>query len=257
MQQLNQAAEEVAGKTNTSISSTVDTLVTLNDTGKYTASQMKQIATTITLMGKAGSDTKTAMADFGKIVSDPVKGLASLNEQYGFVDEAMMSTSSSCVSKRVNRRAVTEAIELFAGVMAKRAEETNKATDNIGQSWQWLKKTASDTFDDIGITVRAWGNQIIDIFDLVKASIKDLFLNITSLDSKFTGTIAGWSEKIPGGGALANFLGMDVEAMKKAGRKLIKRSRRTKSATMNCGIASRHRMHRLITRLKQRCRNSF
>ena len=217
MQQLNQAAEEVAGKTNTSISSTVDTLVTLNDTGKYTASQMKQIATSITLMGKAGRDTKTAMADFGKIVSDPVKGLASLNEQYGFVDEAMMKHIIQLRKQKGEQAAVTEVIELFAGVMTKRAEETNKATDNIGQSWQWLKKTASDTFDDIGITVRAWGNQIIDIFDLVKASIKDLFLNITSLDSKFTGTIAGWAEKIPGGGALANFLGMDVEAMKKAG----------------------------------------
>jgi phage tail tape measure protein, lambda family len=217
MQQLNQAAEEVAGKTNTSISSTVDTLVTLNDTGKYTASQMKQIATSITLMGKAGSDTKTAMADFGKIVSDPVKGLASLNEQYGFVDEAMMKHIIQLRKQKGEQAAVNEAIELFAGVMTKRAEETNKATDNIGQSWQWLKKTASDTFDDIGITVRAWGNQIIDIFELVKSSIKDLFLNITSLDAKFTGTLAGWAEKIPGGGALANFLGMDVEAMKKAG----------------------------------------
>lgn len=58
---------------------------------------------------------------------------------------------------------------------------------------------------------------MIDIFNLVEASIKDLFLNITSLDAKFTGTVAGWAEKIPGGGALANFLGMDVEAMKKAG----------------------------------------
>ncbi|BBV16974.1 phage tail tape measure protein [Citrobacter portucalensis] len=217
MQQLNEAAEEVAGKTNTSISSTVDTLVTLNDTGKYTASQMKQIATSITLMGKAGSDTKAAMSDFGKIVSDPVKGLASLNEQYGFVDEAMMKHIIQLRKQKGEQAAVTEAIDLFAGVMAKRAEETNKATDNIGQYWQWLKKTASDTFDDIGITVRAWGNQIIDIFELVKASIKDLFLNITSLDSKFTGTIAGWAEKIPGGGALANFLGMDVEAMRKAG----------------------------------------
>lgn len=217
MQQLNQAAEEVAGKTNTSISSTVDTLVTLNDTGKYTASQMKQIATSITLMGKAGRDTKTAMADFGKIVSDPVKGLASLNEQYGFVDETMMKHIIQLRKQKGEQAAVTEAIELFAGVMTKRAEETNKATDNIGQSWQWLKKTASDTFDDIGITVRAWGNQIIDIFELVKSSIKDLFLNITSLDAKFTGTLAGWAEKIPGGGALANFLGMDVEAMKKAG----------------------------------------
>ncbi|MGK6418596.1 phage tail tape measure protein [Citrobacter freundii] len=217
MQQLNQAAEEVAGKTNTSISSTVDTLVTLNDTGKYTASQMKQIATSITLMGKAGSDTKAAMSDFGKIVSDPVKGLASLNEQYGFVDEAMMKHIIQLRKQKGEQAAVNEAINLFAGVMAKRAEETNKATDNIGQTWQWLKKTASDTFDDIGITVRAWGNQVIDIFNLVEASIKDLFLNITSLDAKFTGTIAGWAEKIPGGGALANFLGMDVEAMKKAG----------------------------------------
>lgn len=217
MQQLNQAAEEVAGKTNTSISSTVDTLVTLNDTGKYTASQMKQIATSITLMGKAGSDTKAAMSDFGKIVSDPVKGLASLNEQYGFVDEAMIKHIIQLRKQKGEEAAVSEAIQLYADVMAKRAEETNKATDNIGQTWQWLKKTASDTFDDIGITVRAWGNQVIDIFNLVEASIKDLFLNITSLDAKFTGTVAGWAEKIPGGGALANFLGMDVEAMKKAG----------------------------------------
>lgn len=217
MQQLNEAAEEVAGKTNTSISSAVDTLVTLNDTGKYTASQMKQITASITLMGKAGSDTKAAMSDFGKIVSDPVKGLASLNEQYGFVDEAMMKHIIQLRKQKGEQAAVNEAINLFAGVMAKRAEETNRATDNIGQSWQWLKKTASDSFDDIGITVRAWGNQVIDIFNLVEASIKDLFLNITSLDSKFTGTIAGWAEKIPGGGAITDFLGMDVEAMKKAG----------------------------------------
>jgi lambda family phage tail tape measure protein len=217
MQQLNQAAEEVAGKTNTSISSTVDTLVTLNDTGKYTASQMKQIATSITLMGKAGSDTKAAMSDFGKIVSDPVKGLASLNEQYGFVDEAMMKHIIQLRKQKGEEVAVAEAIQLYADVMSKRAEETNKATDNIGRVWDTLKKSASDNFRDIGITVRAWGNQVIDIFNLVEASIKDLFLNITSLDAKFTGTVAGWAEKIPGGGALANFLGMDVEAMKKAG----------------------------------------
>lgn len=217
MQQLNQAAEEVAGRTNTSISSTVDTLVSLNDTGKYTASQMKQIATSITLMGKAGSDTKAVMSDFGKIVSDPVKGLASLNEHYGFVDEAMMKHIIQLRKQKGEEAAVAEAIQLYADVMTKRAEETNKATDNIGRVWDTLKKSASDNFRDIGITVRAWGNQVIDIFNLVEASIKDLFLNITSLDAKFTGTVAGWAEKIPGGGALANFLGMDVEAMKKAG----------------------------------------
>ncbi|MDH0784797.1 phage tail tape measure protein [Citrobacter freundii] len=168
-------------------------------------------------MGKAGSDTKTAMSDFGKIVSDPVKGLASLNEQYGVVDEAMMKHIIQLRKQKGEEAAVAEAIQLYADVMSKRAEETNKATDNIGRVWDTLKKSASDNFRDIGITVRAWGNQVIDIFNLVEASIKDLFLNITSLDAKFTGTVASWAEKIPGGGALANFLGMDVEAMKKAG----------------------------------------
>ncbi|WP_407205292.1 phage tail length tape measure family protein [Citrobacter freundii] len=158
MQQLNQAAEEVADKTNTSVSSTVDTLVTLNDTGKYTSSQMKQIATSITLMGKAGSDTKAAMSDFGKIVSDPVKGLASLNEQYGFVDEAMMKHIIQLRKQKGEEAAVSEAIQLYADVMTKRAEETNKATDNIGRVWDTLKKSASDNFRDIGITVRAWGD---------------------------------------------------------------------------------------------------
>ena len=122
MQLLSQAAEEVAGKTNTSISSTVDTLVTLNDTGKYTAGQMKLIATSITLMGKAGSDTKAAMSDFGKIVSDPVKGLASLNEQYGFVDEAMMKHIIQLRKQKGEEAAVAEAIQLYADVMTKRAE---------------------------------------------------------------------------------------------------------------------------------------
>ena len=113
--------------------------------------------------------------------------------------------------------AANEAITLFADTMEDRSNKIVEATDNIGQAWNGIKAFSSDIFGQIGVTVRAWGNQIIDIFELVKASIKDLFLNITSLDAKFTGTIAGWAEKIPGGGALANFLGMDVEAMKKAG----------------------------------------
>jgi hypothetical protein len=99
--------------------------------------------------------------------------------------------------------------------------------------------------------VRAWGNQIIDIFELVKASIKDLFLNITSLDAKFTGTIAGWAEKIPGGGALANFLGMDVEAMKKAGDEADKEIEANKNAITNFGSASLRLTHRQTMRLKR------
>lgn len=213
MQQLNQAAEEVAGKTNTSISSTVDTLVTLNDTGKYTASQMKLVATTITLMGKAGNDTKAAMADFGKIVSDPVKGLASLNEQYGFVDEAMIKHIIQLRKQKGEQAAVTEAINLFAGVMEKRAQETIEATDNIGKAWTGLKAFASDTFGQIGVTVRAWGNQVIEVFKLLGTSFEALFVKMKEVSLEIMGgMITGFTDianKLPGGESLIKSMGFD------------------------------------------------
>ncbi|WP_407217369.1 phage tail tape measure protein [Enterobacter hormaechei] len=217
MQQLNDAAKSVADNAGASLAESVDTLVQLNDTGKYTADQMSKIAKSILAMGDAGLDTKAALADFSRLASDPIKALASLNQQYGFVDEAMMKHIITLEKTKGKTAAANEAITLFADTMEDRSNKIVEATDNIGQAWNGLKAFSSDIFGQIGVTVRAWGNQIIDIFELVKASIKDLFLNITSLDAKFTGTIAGWAEKIPGGGALANFLGMDVEAMKKAG----------------------------------------
>ncbi|UOZ20308.1 phage tail tape measure protein [Enterobacter asburiae] len=217
MQQLNDAAKDVAENAGASLADSVDTLVQLNDTGKYTADQMTKIAKSIMAMGDAGLDTKAALADFSRLASDPIKALASLNQQYGFVDEAMMKHIITLEKTKGKTAAANEAITLFADTMEDRSNKIVEATDNIGQAWNGIKAFSSDIFGQIGVTVRAWGNQIIDIFELVKASIKDLFLNITSLDAKFTGTIAGWAEKIPGGGALANFLGMDVEAMKKAG----------------------------------------
>lgn len=217
MQQLNDAAQDVADNAGASLADSVDTLVQLNDTGKYTADQMTKIAKSIMAMGDAGLDTKAALADFSRLVSDPVKALASLNQQYGFVDEAMMKHIITLEKTKGKTAAANEAITLFADTMEDRSNKIVEATDNIGQAWNGLKAFSSDIFGQIGVTVRAWGNQIIDIFELVKSSIKDLFLNITSLDAKFTSTIAGWADKIPGGGALANFLGMDVEAMKKAG----------------------------------------
>lgn len=217
MQQLNDAAKDVADNAGASLAESVDTLVQLNDTGKYTADQMTKIAKSILAMGDAGLDTKAALADFSRLANDPIKALASLNQQYGFVDEAMMKHLITLEKTKGKTAAANEAITLFADTMEDRSNKIVEATDNIGQAWNGIKAFSSDIFGQIGVTVRAWGNQIIDIFELVKSSIKDLFLNITSLDAKFTSTIAGWADKIPGGGALANFLGMDVEAMKKAG----------------------------------------
>lgn len=217
LEQLNSAAARVASETGNSISEVTDTLIDLNNQGKASGPEMERIAKAMLVMKDAGIDTKESMADFGKILKDPIKGLAELNEKYGFVTESEMKHLIQLKQTKGEQAAAAEAVKLYADVMEERSNKVVEATDNIGQAWKAVKTTASNVFEQLGITLRAWANQVIDIFELVKASIKDLFLNITSLDAKFTGTIAGWAEKIPGGGALANFLGMDVEAMKKAG----------------------------------------
>ncbi|MCL8357226.1 phage tail length tape measure family protein, partial [Enterobacter hormaechei] len=183
MQQLNDAAKDVADNAGASLAESVDTLVQLNDTGKYTADQMTKIAKSILAMGDAGLDTKAALADFSRLANDPIKALASLNQQYGFVDEAMMKHLITLEKTKGKTAAANEAITLFADTMEDRSNKIVEATDNIGQAWNGIKAFSSDIFGQIGVTVRAWGNQIIDIFELVKASIKDLFLNITSLDA--------------------------------------------------------------------------
>ncbi|PZA23475.1 phage tail tape measure protein, partial [Enterobacter hormaechei] len=120
MQQLNDAAKAVADNAGASLAESVDTLVQLNDTGKYTADQMSKIAKSILAMGDAGLDTKAALADFSRLASDPIKALASLNQQYGFVDEAMMKHIITLEKTKGKTAAANEAITLFADTMEDR-----------------------------------------------------------------------------------------------------------------------------------------
>ncbi|MCL7680560.1 hypothetical protein M8369_42205, partial [Klebsiella pneumoniae] len=62
--------------------------------------------------------------------------------------------------------AANEAITLFADTMEDRSNKIVEATDNIGQAWNGLKAFSSDIFGQIGVTVRAWGNQVIEVFKL-------------------------------------------------------------------------------------------
>lgn len=213
MQQLNDAAKDVADNAGASLADSVDTLVQLNDTGKYTADQMTKIAKSIMAMGDAGLDTKAALADFSRLVSDPVKALASLNQQYGFVDEAMMKHIITLEKTKGKTAAANEAITLFADTMEDRSNKIVEATDNIGQAWNGLKAFASDTFGQIGITVRAWGNQVIEVFKLLSTSFEALFVKMKEVSLEIMGgMITGFTDianKLPGGETLIKSMGFD------------------------------------------------
>ncbi len=213
MQQLNDAAKDVAENAGASLADSVDTLVQLNDTGKYTADQMTKIAKSIMAMGDAGLDTKAALADFSRLASDPIKALASLNQQYGFVDEAMMKHIITLEKTKGKTAAANEAITLFASTMEDRSNKIVEATDNIGQAWNGLKAFSSDVFGQIGVTVRAWGNQVIEVFKLLGTSFEALFVKMKELSLGIMGgMITGFTEianKLPGGESLIKGMGFN------------------------------------------------
>ncbi|WP_251844093.1 phage tail tape measure protein [Enterobacter kobei] len=213
MQQLNDAAKAVADNAGASLAESVDTLVQLNDTGKYTADQMSKIAKSILAMGDAGLDTKAALADFSRLASDPIKALASLNQQYGFVDEAMMKHIITLEKTKGKTAAANEAITLFANTMEDRSNKIVEATDNIGQAWNGLKAFASDIFGQIGVTVRAWGNQVIEVFKLLGTSFEALFVKMKEFSLEVMGgMITGFTDianKLPGGESLIKSMGFD------------------------------------------------
>ncbi|EPQ4684578.1 phage tail tape measure protein [Citrobacter freundii] len=213
MVQLNDAASEVAGNAGSSLADAVDMLVKLNDTGKYTDVQMKKVASAILAMGDAGFDTKAALADFSRIASDPIKALASLNQQYGFVDEAMMKHIITLEKTKGKTAAANEAITLFANTMEDRSNKIVEATDNIGQAWNGLKAFASDIFGQIGVTVRAWGNQVIEVFKLLGTSFEALFVKMKEFSLEVMGgMITGFTDianKLPGGESLIKSMGFD------------------------------------------------
>ena len=213
MQQLNDAAKDVADNAGASLAESVDTLVKLNDTGKYTADQMTKIAKSILAMGDAGLDTKAALADFSRLANDPIKALASLNQQYGFVDEAMMKHIITLEKTKGKTAAANEAITLFADTMEDRSNKIVEATDNIGQAWNGLKAFSSNIFGQIGITVRAWGNQVIEVFKLLSTSFEALFVKMKEVSLEIIGgMITGFTDianKLPGGEALIKSMGFD------------------------------------------------
>lgn len=213
MQQLNDAAKDVAENAGASLADSVDTLVQLNDTGKYTADQMTKIAKSIMAMGDADLDTKAALADFSRLANDPIKALASLNQQYGFVDEAMMKHIITLEKTKGKTAAANEAITLFADTMEDRSNKIVEATDNIGQAWNGLKAFSSNIFGQIGITVRAWGNQVIEVFKLLSTSFEALFVKMKEVSLEIMGgMITGFTDianKLPGGEALIKSMGFD------------------------------------------------
>ncbi|STN32276.1 phage tail length tape measure family protein [Escherichia coli] len=82
-----------------------------------------------------GDDAGKVEKAFEGIAADPVKALASLNQQYNFLSVSQLRHIDELERTKGKQAAVTEAMSLFADVMNARLEQLDKAATPVEKIW--------------------------------------------------------------------------------------------------------------------------
>lgn len=116
--------------------------------GQFTGEQIKLVAVAAEQMrvatGKAVEDT---VAEFVKLGQDPVKTILDLNDKYHFLAQAQLEQIRTLKDQGREQAAATEAMRVYAGVIADR---TPQVTENLGwieRKWRDIKQVVQETID--------------------------------------------------------------------------------------------------------------
>ncbi|EHW63897.1 minor tail H domain protein [Escherichia coli DEC10A] len=121
------------------------------ESGKYTAGQLRIMGeTSQRWLQTVGDDAGKVEKAFEGIAADPVKALASLNQQYNFLSVSQLRHIDELERTKGKQAAVTEAMSLFADVMNARLEQLDKAATPVEKIWDDVKTWTSDAWAWIG-----------------------------------------------------------------------------------------------------------
>jgi len=158
-------------------------------TGKFTEQQLEQIGVTAVLMqntiGRAVGDT---VEDFKKLVDDPTKGIAALNDQYHFLTLAVYDQIAALQAEGKEVEAVQLAIDTLTGVQNERMREIAENQGDIEKGWAKIKKGAAEAWDEM---LGVWRTR----------SLKDLEAELAALEKRrdtsvYYGRSAGLNNRI-------------------------------------------------------------
>lgn len=125
-----------------------EAITTAAKSGKFSADQFRDAARGIIAFQTATDATaQTATAAFEKIVSDPAKGLLSLNETYHFLTASTYLQVEALVKQGKIQDAVTLGIHTFADAMDQRAVDVRENMGTIELGWRKIKEAASFAWD--------------------------------------------------------------------------------------------------------------
>lgn len=167
--------------------------------GKYTQEQIRLITrVTADWATVTGESADQITGYFDKISKDPVKGLASLNEQFNFLEKGQLTYISNLEKTQGATAATTEATRLFADVMEKRIAKMSDNATPLQKMWIDIKKWSSDAWEEISQGFLAGTNLIIDV---VAGTVEQVQMLINSGDiaiGEFISSVAKQAAKIPG-----------------------------------------------------------
>ncbi|HHZ3358280.1 TPA: phage tail tape measure protein [Escherichia coli] len=180
-----------------------ENLARLAESGKYTAGQLRIMGeTSQRWLQTVGDDAGKVEKAFEGIAADPVKALASLNQQYNFLSVSQLRHIDELERTKGKQAAVTEAMSLFADVMNARLEQLDKAATPVEKIWDDVKTWTSDAWAWIGDHTLGALSLITDVVAGTVEQVKLLLVQGDLALAEFIQSTWETTKNVPGVGAL-------------------------------------------------------
>ncbi|EHE8033390.1 TPA: phage tail length tape measure family protein, partial [Escherichia coli] len=180
-----------------------ENLARLAESGKYTAGQLRIMGeTSQRWLQTVGDDAGKVEKAFEGIAADPVKALASLNQQYNFLSVSQLRHIDELECTKGKQAAVTEAMSLFADVMNARLEQLDKAATPVEKIWDDVKTWTSDAWAWIGDHTLGALSLITDVVAGTVEQVKLLLVQGDLALAEFIQSAWETTKNVPGVGAL-------------------------------------------------------
>ncbi|RJG10908.1 hypothetical protein D3879_14600 [Pseudomonas cavernicola] len=148
--QLASLSDEMDSLAGVTQGSAAEALNQVAASGQFAGEQIKLVAVAAEQMRVAtGKSVEDTIAEFVKLRRDPVSAILELNDKYHFLERSQLDQIRTLKEQGKEQEAATEAMRVYAGVVAERTPQIEQNLGSIERSWNAIKKAASETVDGL------------------------------------------------------------------------------------------------------------
>lgn len=186
--QLTDMAREMDAMTGVTQSSASAALAQVAASGQFAGHQLALVGTAAEQMRVAtGKAIEETIAEFVKLGDDPVKTLLDLNDKYHFLTSAQLDQIRTLQEQNRHQDAATEAMRLYAGVIAERTPQVLGNLGSLERAWLRIKQMAGEAADAV-FDIGRPGSLTEQIAEAEAALTRNRNLSIRSFDDDYAAT---------------------------------------------------------------------